>query len=99
MTCLPSFMQSKGTSFRNVGVLNLHKAHGICAASFETNKIVLVSPQSWHHYMRKLEEIHKSTYHKCDRNDAIAMALTVYAEAQVAVPNEEDVVKYLFPVG
>lgn len=79
---LPSFMTSGGTSFRTRGVLNLHKAHGIALASFETNRIVEVSPQSWHFHMKKLQEEKGSgEYIKCDRNDAIAMAVTVYREA------------------
>jgi hypothetical protein len=93
---LPAFMSSKGTSFRTQGVVNLHKSHGICMAAFETNKIIQVSPQSWHHYMKKLEGSQGQEYQKCDRNDAIALALTTYNEAKVEIPNLEEVIPYLF---
>jgi hypothetical protein len=77
---LPPFMQSKGSSFRTAGVVNLHRSVGAIMAGVDCDAIVEVSPQSWHAIEAKFPTLHGFTYKKADAHDAVMLGYAALKE-------------------
>jgi hypothetical protein len=80
---LPLFMGSGGRMFNQQGVVNLHRSVGVIMAGMDCERVLEVSPATWHTYLRNLGK--EALYRKTDSNDAIVLGLTVFAKLGITV--------------
>ena len=76
---LPPFMQTRGSTFRSKGVVNLHMSVGAIYSVFGYAPCIGVPPMAWHADVKKLP----FDYIKNDENDALILAHAVYERAGI----------------
>lgn len=76
---LPPFMQTKGTTFRSKGTVNLHMSVGAIYGACGYAPVIGVPPIAWHADARRLP----FEYQKDDENDALMLALAVFNRAKI----------------
>jgi hypothetical protein len=76
---LPPFMQTKGTSFRSKGTVNLHMSVGAIYAACGYAPCIGVPPITWHSDANKLP----FDYQKGDETDALMIALAAFNRAKL----------------
>ena len=76
---LPPFMQTRGSTFRSKGTVNLHMSVGAIYSVFGYVPCIGVPPMAWHADERKLP----FDYVKGDENDALMLAYAAFTRAEI----------------
>lgn len=75
---IPPFMQSRGSSFRTSGVVNLHRSVGVVLGCFGDRLLLEVAPASWKACAKKGGYPLKVTGEHADEYDSLLITLSVY---------------------